>query len=239
MGVYDYIKNGDCLKFMKELPDESVDLIITSPPYNIGETHHTGNKRYEAYGVYKDDMKEDEYQKWQIDILNECYRILKQDGSMMYNHKNRIKNGVQITPYEWLLKSKFIIKQEIVWFNRSQNFDKVRFYPMTERVYWLAKDSSTKLFNSINHHDLFTTDEWNAQGTKGEFKRAFPQKMAEDLISCFPNAEIVLDPFLGSGTTAVASINMGRHYIGFEIDEKFYNIAKERIAEEKAQIRMF
>ena len=100
-------------------------------------------------------MPEDLYQKWQIEVLNECCRVLKQNGSMWYNHKNRIKNGVQITPYEWILKSDFIVKQEIIWENGSQNFDKIRFYPMTERVYWLAKDSKTKMFNTIDHHDFF------------------------------------------------------------------------------------
>ena len=132
------LKQGDCLELMKGLPDENVDLILTSPPYNIGNTHHTQNKRHHPYG---DDMKETDYQEWQIRVLNECYRILKKEGSMIYNHKNRIKDGVQSTPYEWILKTKFIIKQEMVWINGSPNFEKTRFYPFTERLYWLAKDS--------------------------------------------------------------------------------------------------
>ena len=93
--------------------------MITSPPYNLGKKHHTGNNHFKSYIDYNDDIPEDEYQKWQLDFLKECYRVLKDDGSMWYNHKNRIRNGVQITPYSWLLKSDFIIKQEIVWFNRS------------------------------------------------------------------------------------------------------------------------
>ena len=122
--------NGDCLEVMRELPDESVDLIITSPPYNLGKTHHTGNKRFKSYSEYNDNMPEELYQRWQIEVLQECFRILKPSGSMFYNHKNRIKKGVQITPYEWLLKTDFVIKQEIVWQNGSQNFDKIRFYPI-------------------------------------------------------------------------------------------------------------
>jgi len=76
--------------------------------------------------------------------------VLKNNGSLIYQHKNRISKGIQISPYEWIYKSNFIIKQEIVWINRSQNFDKIRFYPFTERVYWLAKDNKTKLYNKIN-----------------------------------------------------------------------------------------
>lgn len=217
---------GDCLELMKELPNESVDLIITSPPYNLGNNHHTGNKKTQTYF---DNMKEEDYQSWQIKVLNECYRVLKSNGSLLYNHKNRIKKGVQITPYEWLLKTSFIVKQEIVWFNGGQNFDKIRFYPMTERVYWLAKSPKTKLYNTINHHDLFTQKEWKPVGTKDTFKRAFPLRIVKDFLLCFPEADIVLDPFMGSGTTAVACKELGRNFIGFEINEKYHKIATDRL----------
>jgi modification methylase len=220
---------GDCLELMKNIPDGSVDLIITSPPYNLGKTHHTGNNKFKSYNEYDDDMPETLYQQWQIKVLNECYRVLKDGGSMWYNHKNRIRNGVQITPYEWLLKTEFLIKQEIVWFNRSQNFDKCRFYPMTERVYWLAKNPKTKMFNAISHHDVFDTKDWKPEGTKGTFKRAYPVKMCTDIISCFPDSKIVLDMFMGSGTTGVACAITNRDFIGIELDESYFDIAKGRI----------
>ena len=230
--------NGDCLDVMKQLPDKSVDLIVTSPPYNLGKVHHTGNNTFKSYNQYDDNMPEELYQKWQIEVLNECYRILTDEGSLFYNHKNRIKNGVQITPYEWLLKTNFIIKQEIVWFNRSQNFDKCRFYPMTERVYWLAKSRKTKLYNTINHHDVFDTKDWKPQGTKGEFKRAFPVELPQDVINCFENVKIVLDPFMGSGSTGVACINTNRKFIGIELDENYFNIAKKRIEECEESVKI-
>ena len=171
------------------------------------------------------------YQQWQIEVLNECFRVLKEDGSMWYNHKNRIKNGIQISPYEWILKSDFahLIKQEIVWFNGSQNFDKIRFYPMTERIYWLVKNRQTKMYNIINHHDVFNRSEWKPEGTKNNFKRAYPEKMVTDIISCFKDSKIVLDPFMGSGTTAVACIKTNRKYIGFEKDATYCNLANKRI----------
>ena len=226
---------GDCLELMKDIPNGSVDIIITSPPYNLGNTHHTGGKRFKPYGKYNDDMKELDYQAWQVEVLNECFRILKDDGSLLYNHKNRISKGVQITPYQWILKTDFIVKQEIVWQNRSQNFDKIRFYPFTERIYWLAKSPKTKLFNTINHHDVFTTSDWNSVGTKGKFKRAFPVKMVDDLLTCFPNADVVLDPFMGSGTTGVACKNLNRKFIGIELDENSFEIAKNRILETNSE----
>ena len=220
----------DCLEGLKQIDDESIDLIITSPPYNLGKSHHTGNNHFKAYTEYDDNMPEDLYQKWQVEILNECYRVLKKDGSLWYNHKNRIRNGEQIEPYRWLYKTPFIIKQEIVWQNGSQNFDKCRIYPMTERVYWLTKDAKTKLFNAINHHDIFTRAEWQPVKTKGAFKRAYPEKMVEDIISCFPDSNVILDPFSGSGTTCCVAKRMGKKYIGFELSAEYCNIASERIS---------
>lgn len=220
------IIQGDCLEEMRKIPDQSVDLIFTSPPYNLGNGHHTGTKRHKAYD---DNMPEKEYQEWQVKVLNECFRILKDSGSMFYNHKNRIKNGVQITPYEWILNTSFVIKQELVWFNGSQNFDKIRFYPMTERIYWLAKSPKTKLFNSINHHDLFDKKDWKSVGTKGKHTRAYPKEMVEDILKCFPDAQIVLDPFAGSGTTGIACKNLNRSYILIEKEQEYVNIINERL----------
>ena len=219
---------GDSEEKLKEISDESVDLIITSPPYNLGNGHHTGNKRHKQYD---DNLPENEYQEKQIRILDECFRVLKQNGSMFYNHKNRIRAGIQITPYEWLLKSKFLVKQEIVWITRSQNFDKIRFYPFTERVYWLAKDQKTKLQNNINKYDVFDWNEWKPVGTKGNFTRAFPEKMVKDIISCFPNAQVILDPFAGSGTTLRIAKNLGKKYIGIELEQSHVDIINERLNE--------
>jgi modification methylase len=226
---------GDCLDLFKYLEDGSVDLIITSPPYNLGEEHHTGKKRFKSYNAYSDNLPEKEYQAWQIQVLKECYRVLKPSGSMFYNHKNRIKNGEQITPYEWLFKTDFVIKQELVWFNRSQNFDKIRFYPMTERVYWLTKSNKTVLNNVIGHHDIF---DWSAEGTDKEHKRAFPVSMVEDLLKCFDKG-LVLDPFAGSGTVGIACYNLLFDFIGFELDEEYANLANKRLSNRESQLDIF
>ncbi len=216
----------DVLDGLRKLSDCSVDLIITSPPYNLGNHHHTGNKRHKTYD---DNMCEKEYQKWQINVLNECFRVLKETGSMIYNHKNRIKGGKQITPYEWILKTDFVVKQEIVWVNRSQNFDKIRFYPWTERLYWLTKTHKTKLVNVLNKCDVFDWNEWKPVGTNKKHKRAFPKKMVEDLISVFPDVNIILDPFMGGGTTALAAKEMGKRFIGFEKKKEFVELANKRL----------
>ena len=229
---------GDNLNVMPDIPDNSIDLVITSPPYNLGynRKHHTGNKEH---CPYPDNIKESEYQDWQIAVLNELYRILKPHGSLLYNHKNRIAKGRTITPYQWILKTPFIVKQEIVWFNGSQNFDKCRFYPMTERIYWLSKNITTGFFNHINHHDMFNMSEWHPVGTRGEHTRAFPEQMCIDVLKCFPDANIILDPYMGWGTTAIACIKTGRKYIGIELDAGYVEIAEKRIKETNQQLTMF
>ena len=68
---------GDCLEELKKMQDECVDLIITSPPYNLGKTHHTGNNHFKSYNSYNDNMPEKTYQEWQIKVLDECYRVFK------------------------------------------------------------------------------------------------------------------------------------------------------------------
>jgi modification methylase len=221
--------NDDCLKVLPTLEESSVDLIITSPPYNLGNNHHTGNKQHKAYN---DNLPEAEYQEQQLQFLNECFKVLKETGSLIYNHKNRIRKGIQLSPYEWIFKSNFIVKQEIVWVNRSQNFDKMRFYPFTERLYWLTKKPETKLFNAINHYDVFDWKEWKPEGTKGKHKRAFPIKMVEDILKCFPDAKVVFDPYMGSGTTGVAAKNLNREFIGIELDKTYFDMARERIDNE-------
>ena len=230
------ITNEDNMMMMGELPSNYVDLTITSPPYNLGEKHHTGNKIFNAYDEYKDNLPEEDYQKMQIEVLQEIFRVTKEGGSLMYNHKNRINDGKQITPYEWLLKTNWTLKQEIVWFNGSQNFDKCRFYPMTERIYWLSKGTSTNFVNVINQHDLLKD---TPEGTDKEHKRAFPLKLAQRFIMCFPDADLIFDPYSGSGTTAIASIKENRNFIGCEISKKYYEASLKRIENHQSQLQMF
>jgi site-specific DNA-methyltransferase (adenine-specific) len=226
----------DNMALMARYPDGYFDLTITSPPYNLGKKHHTGNNSFSPYDGFTDDMNEAEYQTQQINVLNEIYRATKEGGSLMYNQKNRIKNGAQITPYQWLLQTKWTIKQEVVWFNGSQNFDKCRFYPMTERIYWLSKGIETDFYNKINQHDLFKD---TAEGTSKEHKRAFPLSLAERLIMCFPNSQIILDPYSGSGTTAIACINTNKTFVGCEISKQAYSNSIQRIQKHLLQQKLF
>ena len=230
------IYNEDCLDTMARMKDNFIDLTVTSPPYNLGKKHHTGNKVFNSYDKYNDDLPEDVYQLKQIEMLNELYRVTKEGGSLMYNHKNRIRKGLQISPYEWLFKTNWTIKQEIVWFNGSQNFDKIRFYPMTERIYWLSKGTKTNFTNVINQHDLIKD---TAEGTDREHKRAFPLSLARKIIMCFPDSKLIYDPYMGSGTTAEASLCENKSYLGSEISKNYIKKSQNRINNYLTQTKLF
>lgn len=224
----------DCLEGMRLLPDKSIKAIITSPPYNLGGDFHTfvAGKRvtYGDYkGEYSDKMKESDYQEWQIQVLNECYRVLKDDGIMFYNHKNRIVKGEVITPFEWIKKTNFIISQVICMNLKSTpNVDKRRFFPVHELIFVLKKDRNVKL-NNIE----CLTDVWEVKkvprkisGHPATFHVDVPRR---GIVASTNEGDIVLDPFMGSGTTAVAAVRTNRKFIGFELEPEYVRIANQRL----------
>lgn len=226
------IIHDDCRNVLPLLPDRYIDLVLTSPPFNLGNNHHTNNFKHSPY---PDDLPEDKYQQQQIDILNLCWRVTRDNGSLFYEHKNRIRDGLQISPYRWLFLTKWLDKQEIVWENRSHNFDPIRFLPKTQRIYWLVKQAQTNLENN----DLLIEDLWRLkpEGTQKSHTRAFPSALPERILVCFPSKQIILDPFLGSGTTAYCAKKLGRKAIGIEISKEYCAIAAKRCSQGVFDIR--
>lgn len=224
--------NVDCMEYMKGLEDNAFDLVVTSPPYNIGDTHHTGNKRKHHY---PDNMPEQDYQASQILLLNELRRVIKPSGSLFYNHKNRIKEGLTISPLTWIFDSDWSLKQEIVWRNGGQNFDKIRAFPMTERVYWLS-DKEVKMNNEGSMTDCMLEHHWPPEGTASVHGRAFPLKMVKQIFSCFAPPLKIFDPYLGSGTSAIAAHYGGFDFVGCELDKDYYDAACKRFDAETAQL---
>ena len=234
----------DVLDGLRQLEDKSIDLIITSPPYNkagLNGVLPKGNRTWTTtidYGgdVSCDMMDEGKYQEWQIEILNECYRVLKDDGSMFYNHKNRIASGKGeiISPYKWLFKTPFKIRQEIIWDRGStNNVQNARYLPTTELIYWLAKSERPRFKRSKD--SLFKTEIWKIQfSTKSEHPAPFPLELPNNIIPSIAQGEpiTILDPFMGSGTVAIASILNKCNYIGFEKFQEYVDMANNRIANE-------
>mgnify|MGYP001347455034 FL=1 len=232
------VHNIDCMDFIPKLSDlygGYVKCIVTSPPYNLGGDFHTmvSGKRV-TYGdydsPYKDNLEEEEYQKWQIDVLNMCYDALTDDGIMFYNHKNRIKNGSIINPLQWIERSKFNVYQVVVLnFKSTANVDKRRFFPVHEYLYILTKDNKTKL-NNINN----LTDVWEMKKVPRRVS-GHPAVFHEDLpLRCIEvsteKGDLVFDPFAGTGTTLIAGKRLGRQVLGCEISEKYTQIANERLS---------
>lgn len=225
--------NIDVLEGLKLLEDNSIDIIVTSPPYNKAGLNGKSksviwNKTIDYGGdVNIDNKPEDEYQKWQIEVLNECHRVLKPDGVMYYNHKNRIVKGKGyiISPYEWLTKTKFLIRQEITWNQKgSPNVEPSRYIPASEKIFILTKSKSSIFKRSKTSH--FKTDVWELPSVKNtEHPAPFPIEIPLQALSNIEVEEdrkiVVLDCFMGSGTTAKAAMEKGYDYIGFEIVENY------------------
>lgn len=229
----------DVLEGLRKLPSESIDLIITSPPYNKAGLNGNYNKKYKRtidYGGDSniDNKPENEYQKWQLEILKECYRVLKKDGLMFYNHKNRIVKGKGyiITPYEWLLKSPFLIRQEIIWNRKSgPNPDPSRFTPVYENIYVLTKDKNT-IFKR-NKDAEYKTDVWTLNPDRhNDHPAPFPMEIPDNIIPSVSQGKriTVLDPFMGSGTVAVSAIKNNCDFIGFELLQEYVDKANNRIS---------
>lgn len=230
----------DALEGLKSLEDESINLIITSPPYN--KTGLNGYRKPSkvwnrsiiyAGDINADNMPEKDYQKWQIEILNECYRVLKTDGSMFYNHKDRIINGKGeiLSPYRWLFQTPFKIRQEIVWNRKSSpSIDNKRFVPVTEKIYWLTKTERPRFVRSKDCQ--FKTDVWTFQADKNtEHPAPFPLALPNNIIPSVSQGKkiIVLDPFVGSGTVALAALNNNCNYIGFEKFQEYVDMAERKL----------
>lgn len=223
------INRVDCLDGLKRMKEagQTVDCIVTSPPYNVGGDFHTivDGKRvsYGAYADFGDSMPEEVYQEWQLEVLK--------DGVMFYNHKNRISKGTIISPFEWISESKFNINQVIVMNHKSTpNVDKRRFFPVHELIFVLTKKAGLKLNN-----EECLTDVWEAKkvprrisGHPATFHVDIPKRCIQ---ASTKEGDTVLDPFMGSGTTAVAAKELNRKYMGFEITQDYIDIANNRLKE--------
>lgn len=230
----------DALEGLKQLDDESIDLIITSPPYNkngFNKLKHAPKRAWKQTMSYNDSeendyMDEYEYEKWQINILNECFRVLKKDGSMFYNHKERSHNNECSFPLDWIKESNFIFRQLIVWDRgAAPNFDGVRYLPVTEYFFWLIKEHKNPRFRR-QKNTKFKSNVWKIIPQKNtEHPAPFPLEIPDNIIPCVAQGETItiLDPFIGSGTVAISAIKNNCNYIGFDKYDKYVEMANNNI----------
>lgn len=229
---------GDCLKIMKKIPDGMIDLVVTSPPYNLKNSTGNGMKDgrggkwsnaalLNGYHNYDDCMPYDEYVKWQRVCLKEMMRIINDHGAIFYNHKWRVQNGLLQDRHD--IVSGLPVRQIIIWRRKGGiNFNAGYFLPTYEVIYLIAK-KNFKLAKKANAHG----DIWEfMQDLRNPHPAPFPEPLIERIISS-TKAEIILDPFIGSGTTAVVAKALRRKYVGVEISPKYCKMARDRISGKK------
>lgn len=207
---------GDCLELMKDIPDESVDMILTDPPYGIAFQSGHRTSRYER-------IKGDQNLDWLDDFVEEIFRVSKNNTAhymfCSFHHIDVFKQAIQ---------KRFKVKNIITWVksNTSMGDLKGDFASKTEFIIFFQK--GRRLINGKRDSNVF---EYNK--TRNELHPTQkPVDMTEYMLSKFSDeGNIILDPFMGSGTTGVACKNLNRNFIGIELDDKYFEIAKRRISE--------
>lgn len=224
---------GDTLTTLKALPSASVDMGVTSPPYNKGGTAGWLVKDVEYLGV-PDKMSEERYQRSQVNVLNELFRIIKPGGSFFYNHKLRWDKGNMIHPMDWLRETDWTVRQEIVW-DRSiaANIRGWRFWQTEERIYWLYKPVDGKKTGKelLSKHALLTSVWRFTPERDNDHPAPFPLTLPYRAIYSIMDetAGTVIDPYVGSGTTGVAAKLLGHDFIGIDACEKYLHDTEERM----------
>lgn len=246
---------GDCIKLLNKIPDETLKLVITSPPYNIG-------KEYEKR------LRLESYLEQQASVIRECVRCLSPQGSICWQVGNYVDNG-SIIPLDTVLYPIFTglglkMRNRIIWHFEHGLHCGRRFSGRYETIIWFTK-SDDYTFNldpvrvpqkypgkkhfkgprageySSNPLGKNPGDIWIIPNVKSnhiektEHPCQFPVELIERFVLSMTNeGDWVFDPFLGTGTTIIAAIRHNRRGAGAEIFPKYIKLARERIALELA-----
>jgi len=225
---------GDCIEVMKTFPKESIDIIITSPPYeDIASAGYSGKT--------KDVLFLKLYSEFMDKVFSEIYRILKPTGQIFFNIKSKTHDKTLRTPH-WLefLETfrRFKLKSYIIW-KYAGSFDstKERFHLDYEVIYHLSKTHNIFLNDKCGMNDPLSSVWYVPHNIK---KRLHPTQMPEALVerilrTTTKNQEVVLDIFAGCGTTCVVAGKLGRRWIGIDINPEYCEMAKKRLMKECSQ----
>jgi len=231
------IIQGDCLEVMKDIPDCSIDLVVSSPPFNLAINKTFGkhitskwkgkgnNNKLQSigYDLHNDYMPEPQYIAWQKKVLAECFRVIKDTGAIFYNQKWRVKKGIFQQRLEII--ERLPLRQIIIWKKAGGiNFNEGYFLPSYEPIYVIAKPKF-KLPPQVN----VLGDVWSiTQERHSWHPAAFPVELAMNCVKA-TKGDLILDPFMGSGSTAVACKKLGKKYIGIDISKDYCQKAEQRI----------
>jgi site-specific DNA-methyltransferase (adenine-specific) len=228
---------GDCREILPTL--EPVDLVVTSPPYNMGlvpggngrgmyrpgASNKAGRFR-DGYGQHSDALPQSEYDDWQRAIIGLCWDRLNDAGALFYNCRPRVEHGVLRMPLG--LDFGPPVRQIIIW-DRGTGIDVSRrqFCTRGEYIVVMAKPD----FRLVDHSASGMGDVWRLGMERGSAHPApFPVSLPSRALVA-TGAQMVLDPFAGSGTTLRAALNHGRRAIGIELEERYCEATVKRLAQ--------
>jgi site-specific DNA-methyltransferase (adenine-specific) len=223
------IYHGDAVAVLPGLA--AVDLVVTSPPYNLGATSGAYANMADGYLSHDDDMPEEDYVAWQQRVLRACWgKTAQRDGAIFYNHKPVIRDGRALLPTR-LVPPEAVLRQVIIWDRKvGMNWSPSHFVPQCEWVLLLAHPD----FRLRDRSASTPGDVWSIsidQNRHDAHPCAYPTPLPTTAIGA-TDALVVLDPFMGSGTTLRAAKDLGRKAIGIEIEERYCEIAAKRLAQE-------
>lgn len=221
------IYHGDCLELVHEFRP---DLVVTSPPYNLGDMHGGFANLSGGYDCHGDTMPADAYDEWQRQVLGTLWDLVGlSEGAIFYNHKPVVRDGIARLPLR-LVPERVLLRQIITWDRGlGVNWSPGHFLPVAEWIMVLAHPAFRLRDKSCSH----LSDVWRfpPELTAAEHPAPFPLGLPERVIGA-TTAQVILDPFMGSGTTLRAAKNLGRKAIGIDISERYCEIAAKRLAQE-------
>ena len=224
------IYNEDCLEGMKRIPDGSVDLIVTDPPYLMN--YKTGRRKDKTHR-FNDVILNDNNEQLIVDYIKECYRILSDDTAMyLFCSSNKVDF------FKRELEKVFSIKNMIIWVKNNHTAgDLESAFGRKYEIVFLVNKGQRK-FNGERLTDIW---EFPKVSTDGQLHQN--QKPIELIKRCIDKhsnvGDVVFDGFMGSGTTAAAALDTNRNYIGFELDEYYFNVAEKRLKNHTTQTDIF
>ena len=228
---------GDCVQGLKNLPNECIDLVVSDPPYLLTQRGNAGNSGGMLQKELNKKGKVFEFNSVNIeDYLHELYRVLK-DGTHCY----LMCNHVNLTHFLKVIdESKFHFIKCLIW-QKGNLIMGPKYMNAFEYILFMSKGTNRNV-NDCGIPDILSVPNIKTKEIGGGniHDSEKPVRLMEILITQSSNkGDIVLDPFIGSGTTALACINKNRKYIGWEIDPKYHKLCEKRIKNHIVQTELF
>lgn len=218
------IKEGDCLEHFKVWDDNCVDHVLTSPPYNVGRPKKSKSKQVAKYIGFDDKNKN--YFEWSVKVIDELLRVSR--GHVFYNVQANYYNKKDI--YKLIGHYHKDIIQTFVWTkgHSSPASEPGAISNFYEYIFAFSNDTRIKSNNQFTTNTLHTPIGGRAKG----FHAVMHDDVADFFIENFTQEkDLILDPFMGSGTTALSCLKLKRDFIGIELVPEYIELANQRIGE--------